>query len=405
MNFTTWIVPLLLGCALPLAIFIGRNNIRVRRHEAIQNLGEILNIEGTGKITIPAYELVKKKYSLHETSPEHPRDTTYSTASFIGSLTLFILLSTLCFLVMFNPDHLNSLSAFTPIDATVKPTLHGIFCFTFLGGYLWVTNYLIKRVANFDLSPTSFLRATLHILCGLAVSTAIFKSGVELIQIDMKENLFPALSLLIGMYPALFFDALIAKFPWIRLKRVNNHTKKLQEEIPLDAIIGIDAYMKYRLSEFEIEDVQNLATINPIQLFVETPYGLYEVIDWVAQAQLILAVGSANTLKLRNLNIRTIFDLEKAARSPYFRCVLTEILLPPCTNATDNAQCPLLTIDAPPEKDTTQTIDQHCMEVPLNRNVPIEALVALIRDDLHVRRLRQLWCLIGRTLDVPPPDS
>lgn len=114
---------------------------------------------------------------------------------------------------MFNPDHLNSLSVFTPIDVKGKPTLHGIFCFTFLGGYLWVTNYLIKRVANFDLSPTSFLRATLHILSGLAVSTAIFKSGVELIQIDMKENLFPALSLLIGMYPALFFDVLIAKFP------------------------------------------------------------------------------------------------------------------------------------------------------------------------------------------------
>lgn len=70
-NFTTWIVPLLLGCALPLAIFIGRNNIRVRRHEAIQNLGEILNIEGTGKITIPAYELVKKNTAC----TRHPLNT------------------------------------------------------------------------------------------------------------------------------------------------------------------------------------------------------------------------------------------------------------------------------------------------------------------------------------------
>lgn len=163
--------------------------------------------------------------------------------------------------------------------------------------------------------------------------------------------------------------------------------------------------MKYRLSEFEIEDVQNLATINPIQLFVETPYGLYEVIDWSCTSSVDIGGGLCEyteTAKLEHTH-----DLRPGKSSPISLLPLRADRDPaaPCTNATDNAQCPLLTIDAPPEKDTTQTIDQHCMEVPLNRNVPIEALVALIRDDLHVRRLRQLWCLIGRTLDVPPPDS
>jgi len=214
---------------------------------------------------------------------------------------------------------------------------------------------------------------------------------------EMPSHLLIGLAFLVGFYPTLCIDTFVAKFPWLRLKKVSPESRDLQEELPLDMIMGIDAFMKLRLSEFEIEDVQNLATINPIQIFVETPYGLYEVIDWVAQAQLILAVGAARTLGLRKLNIRTIFDLEKALDSPTLSRRLLNALLDDPASA-DPALPPATGGDVK----SHQLLRPGSSEFALDQAVEIDALISIIRDDLHVQRLRQIWDVIGDPLRERP---
>jgi hypothetical protein len=158
------------------------------------------------------------------------------------------------------------------------------------------------------------------------------------------------------------------------------------------------------LGDFEIEDVQNLATINPIQLFVESPYTLYEVIDWVAQAQLILAVGSEKTLQLRRLGIRTIFDIEKALNSRTMSEIVTAILIPQHnTLQKQQTTTGAREIEGNDLKDTTVT------EMPANPLNPggtdpnlIRTMIAIINEDLHVQRLRQLWDVISMRLDERP---
>ncbi|MFX8335513.1 hypothetical protein ABTL52_19890, partial [Acinetobacter baumannii] len=74
-------------------------------------------------------------------------------------------------------------------------------------------------------------------------------------------------------------------------------------------------YTRFRLEVNGINEVQNLATANAILLHIETPYGLYQTIDWVAQAQLCTIVGPERFLAFRQFTIRTIFDLERATLS------------------------------------------------------------------------------------------
>lgn len=239
-----------------------------------------------------------------------------------------------------------------------------------------------------------------------------------------------ALALLVGLFPLAFIDLLVARFPSLALRRVDSDDKKLMKEYPLDMIIGIDPYMKFRLSEFEIEDVQNLATANPIQIFVETPYGLYEVIDWIAQAQLIIAVGSKKTRLLRNLNIRTVFDLANIGQDRFLRQRIYTILVADPT-------APALFPDDQKEVGQSKNIDEKSQEEKsqaksemkkqdkpiiqthqgndeqlhnnsLEKNKlckPSDALteiISIITDDLYIKRLNQLWFIIEKRLDIKP---
>jgi hypothetical protein len=426
----------LLSCVVPVGIFVGRNNIRASRREVVRDLERLFSfarLPNDAPLIIPSFELVKYKYDPDSNPSRQAHDNPHSFYYYLLPVSIYVVLVLLFFDMAFHPSGPAHISPFSfpfiahdpsvPVlppasSAGFEPSLQGVLTYSFLGAYVWTIQYLIRRISNFDLAPISFFQSVGHILLASFTMATIWQSNVLAVLPHVQNfdhRLAIGIAFLVGFYPTLCIDGLVAKFPWLRLRRVSSDSQKLQEEFPLDMIIGIDPFMKLRLAEFEIIDVQNLATINPIQIFVETPYGLYEVIDWVAQAQLILAVGSKRTLSLRKLNIRTIFDLEKALDSPSLSHRLLTALLAdpdaaeaaalsapgtrPARRETGKGELPSAVAD---EAKSHHPSRPGSSEFALDLAVEIDALISIIRDDLHVQRLRQLWDVIGDRLKERP---
>jgi hypothetical protein len=255
-----------------------------------------------------------------------------------------------------------------------------VYSAAFLGGYLMTARTLLRAVQNYELSQFTFLQMAAHLAFGLVSSIMLYhvlrQTGIESLFGEARfasVDAFPGFLLLgfMGGYmPDLGIVNLARRLRVKFLKTVDDEALKAVAIMPLEMLDGIDYDIRYRLEQGGFYDVQNLAVSNPLLIYVETPYGLYEAFDWVLQAQLCMAAGGAGFRKLKAHNIRTSLDLERAVLGDdapdQFILSVGEILFPPVAAADGQAAAPL-------SADSVR----HGVMVML--------------DDLHVHRMRALW--------------
>lgn len=391
----------LCAVAIPAAVLIGRHNIKVYRQRLLFDLEEAYRkADPSAAIElVPSFEMARYKYDMIR-SPRQPDDPQpdvpqldvyvtrpgewrsevrmysvplfiYILLCFVGLYTFFVLAeatepwSQRSFLLLGIKDWPPLVEHFPERLAAVEYQTQtaSAISFAFLGAYVWSIFYLIRRIANYDLTPLSFLRVSAQILFACFVASVlrhmVYAVGFSPTTQDVSGALFAGLAFLMGFYPKLGIDYLIDRIPSARLKRDDPNARLLSRVLPLDMIDGINAFIKFRLEEMEIEDVQVLGTSNPILLFAESPYGLFEIVDWVAQAQLIMAVGPEKTAKLRDFGCRTIFDLEMASAHDGLRGLIGDVVFGQ-TSLTD-------------------------------RDGATRVLIETLGSDIHVQRLRQVW--------------
>lgn len=296
--------------------------------------------------------------------------------------------------------------------------------FAFLGAYAASVRYMLRSLSTFDLNAFTFIRQgamiTVTTLLAIALYRAVPDLGVDFGLSGTREagtDTVPLLWLLmavsLGLLPASIFQFILTRagtyLSWT--KSSDDRFLEWTRIVPLDVIDGIDYFTRFRLEECGISDVQALATYNPIMLHIETPYRIYQALDWITQAQLCCSVGLDRFLLLRQFNIRTIFDLERAIKADrsndkertaaldMFDQIYAGILFSPNSNMRgieEISKVNLLIPDGPGTREVTAS--EYCSwaraqinSSPEMLSVAIEHLMNWISDDLHVRRARRIW--------------
>ncbi len=203
--------------------------------------------------------------------------------------------------------------------------------FGFLGAYSFVLQDLVRRYFRDDLKTAAYISAVVRVVFVSVIVTAVdvlwpSASGTE-------EQLF---AFFVGFFPQVGLQAMQAALA----KPLGRLIPSIQSEYPLSQLEGLNVWYEARLAEEGIDDMQNLASANLVDLVLRTRVPIGRVVDWLDQAFLHLYLPTSRTpdapsprIRLRQLGIRTATDFERVwarlaedarSRRVITRCLATD---------------------------------------------------------------------------------
>jgi hypothetical protein len=214
---------------------------------------------------------------------------------------------------IFQPEIWGNWHIFTGLPPTSQPQVIPVDAlnalrFGFAGAYWFILQMLIRRYFQNDLKTDAYISAAARIVVVLLLIT-VLHAILPARLLPEHEN---ALAFMVGIFPQIGLQA-IQNFIALPLKRL---IKTLEKKYPLSDLDGLNIWYEARLIEEGIEDMQNLASANLVDVMLHLRVPVERLIDWVDQAHLYLRVsdrGDQSVVQrgwLRTLGIRTATDLE-----------------------------------------------------------------------------------------------
>jgi len=184
-----------------------------------------------------------------------------------------------------------------------------VLVYAFLGAYTFGITLLFRRYARSDIKPSAYANFTVR-----TVSAVVLAWVVQFILPEAKtSNAVLVVAFFVGFFPDTGVTA-IKEF----VKKImpsKSDIPSITEKFPLNRLDGINIYHRTRLIEEGIENIENLAHSDLINLMLQTRIPLSTLIDWVDQSILYLHIlkgerkEDQDLLKLRSFGIRSATDI------------------------------------------------------------------------------------------------
>lgn len=195
--------------------------------------------------------------------------------------------------------------------------------FGFLGAYTFALSMLVRRFYQSDLRPSAYAAVVLRIVVVLLTLAVLHQAfTVHGPGGDLAHATQYVAAFVVGFFPLAGLQALNR----IAAKVLRVVVPQVVSEYPLEQLDGLNIWYEARLAEEGVEDMQNLVTMNLVDVILHTRAPVGRLVDWVDQAFLLVhldpvargrnaapADGTVSTrLALRRVGIRTATDLLRA---------------------------------------------------------------------------------------------
>jgi len=168
-----------------------------------------------------------------------------------------------------------------------------ILKYGFLGAYAFAVSMLIRRFFQSDLRPSAYAAAVLRIVLVLLL-VAVLHQVLPASSTAFERGQL-AFAFLIGFFPLVgisFLQQLVSRL-------FGGIVPSLNSDYPLDQLDGFSIWYESRLLEEGVEDMQNLATMNLVDVVLHTRVPPGRLIDWIDQAFLLIHLPAATRSEVK----------------------------------------------------------------------------------------------------------